>query len=98
MRISFLRPANPSTPPRIVRDEIQVPAPKEIEEGEPVSKVRTIGVPLLMVMLLVGMVALMWRSGRLQNSPTMFMFPLMMMAGMGYMMFGQQNQSGGASR
>ena len=55
MRISFLRPVNPSSSPRIVRDEIQVPAPKEIEEGEPASKVRTIGVPLLMVMLLVGM-------------------------------------------
>lgn len=98
MRISFLRPANPDPAPRIVRDEIAVPPPKEIEEGEPLSKVRTLGVPLLMVVVLLGMVALMWRSGRLQNSPTMFMFPLMMLGGMGYMFMGQNQSSGGTSR
>ena len=98
MRISFLRPANPDPAPRIVRDEIAVPPPKEIEEGEPLSKVRTMGVPLLMVVVLIGMVALMWRSGRLQNSPTMFMFPLMMLGGMGYMFMGQNQSSGGTSR
>lgn len=98
MRISFLRPANPDPAPRIIRDEIAVPPPKEIEEGEPLSKVRTLGVPLLMVVVLGGMVALMWRSGRLASNPTMFMFPLMMMAGMAYMYAGQGHSSGGTSR
>lgn len=98
MRISFLRPANPDPAPRIVRDEIAVPPPKEIEEGEPVSKVRTIGVPLLLLVVLVGMIALMWRSGRMANNPMMFLFPLMMLMGMGYMFMGQNLNSGGTSR
>lgn len=96
MRTSFLRPANPAPPPRIVRDEIQVPPPKEIEEGEPASKLRTIGVPLLMVVVLAGMVALMFRSGRAFN-PMFILFPIMMLMGMGAMMAGQ-NQGGGTSR
>lgn len=98
MRISFLRPANPDPAPRIVRDEITVPPPKEIEEGEPLSKVRTLGVPLLMIVVLAGMIALMWRSGRMQSNPMMFMFPLMMFGGMAYMFVGQNQQSGGTSR
>ncbi len=94
MRASFLRPANPAAPPRIKRDEIKVPPPKEINEGEPASKLRTIGVPLMMVVVLAGMVALMWRSGRF--NPMFMIFPLLMVMGMGSMMFGQRG--GGTSR
>lgn len=95
MRTSFNRPFTPVAPPRISRDEIEVPAPKEIEEGEPASKLRTIGVPALMVVVLAGMVALMLRSGRF--NPMFLMFPLIMLMGMGSMMFGQSG-GGGTSR
>ena len=95
MRTSFNRPFTPVAPPRISRDEINVPAPKEIEEGEPVSKLRTIGVPLLMVVVLAGMVAMMMRTGRF--NPMFLMFPLIMLMGMGTMMFGQSG-GGGTSR
>ncbi|RFZ63035.1 ESX-1 secretion system protein EccCa1 [Mycobacterium marinum] len=95
MRTSFNRPFTPISPPRISRDEIAVPPPKEIEEGEPASKLRTIGVPLMMLVVLAGMVALMLRSGRF--NPMFIMFPLMMLMGMGSMMSGQ-NSGGGTSR
>ncbi len=95
VRTSFNRPFTPVAPPRISRDEINVPAPKEIEEGEPVSKLRTIGVPLLMVVVLAGMVAMMMRTGRF--NPMFLMFPLIMLMGMGTMMFGQSG-GGGTSR
>jgi S-DNA-T family DNA segregation ATPase FtsK/SpoIIIE len=95
VRTSFLRPANPTPPPRIARDEIQVPPPKEIVEGEPVSKLRSIGMPLVMIVAMAGMVALMLRQGRF--SPYMIMFPVMLLMGMGGMMFGQE-RGGGTSR
>ena len=95
MRISFNRPFTPVAPPRISRDEVAVPPPKEIEEGEPASKIRTIGMPLMMVVVLAGMVALMLRSGRF--NPMMIMFPILMLAGMGGMMSGQSG-GGGTSR
>jgi DNA segregation ATPase FtsK/SpoIIIE, S-DNA-T family len=96
VRTSFLRPANPDQPPRIARDEIQVPPPKEIEEGEPASKLRTIGVPLIMIVAMGGMVALMLRSGR-TFSPYMLMMPMILLMGMGTMMWGQGG-GGGTSR
>ncbi|AQA06966.1 type VII secretion protein EccCa (plasmid) [Mycobacterium sp. TJFP1] len=95
MRTSFNRPFMPVEPPRISREEIQVPSPKEIEEGEPVSKIRTVGLPLLMLVVLAGMVALMMRSGRF--NPMFIMLPLIMLMGMGGMMFGQSG-GGGTSR
>jgi S-DNA-T family DNA segregation ATPase FtsK/SpoIIIE len=95
VRTSFNRPFTPVAPPRISRDEIAVPAPKEIEDGEPVSKLRTIGMPLLMLVVLAGMVALMMRSGRF--NPMFLMFPLLMLLGMGGMMSGQAG-GGGTSR
>lgn len=95
MRTSFNRPFTPVAPPRISRDEIAVPAPKEIEEGEPISKLRSIGVPLVMVVVLAGMVALMIRRG--QFNPMLLLFPLIMLGGMGSMMFGQGG-GGGTSR
>lgn len=94
MRISFNRPFTPVKPPRISRDEVEVPAPKEIEEGEPASKIRTIGMPLMMLVVLAGMVALMLRSGRF--NPMMVMFPILMLAGMGGLMTG--HSGGGTSR
>lgn len=93
MRISFLRPANPVPPPRIIRDEIEVPPPKEIEQGEPASRIRTVGLPILLIVLIVGMVALMIRSGR-AFSPLMILFPLMMLGGVGGMAFGQRGGTG----
>lgn len=94
MRISFNRPFTPVAPPRISRDEVAVPPPKEIEEGEPASKLRTIGMPLFMLVAVAGMVALMLRSGRF--NPAMLLFPLMIIAGMGGMMGG--HSGGGTSR
>ncbi|PBA08656.1 type VII secretion protein EccCa [Mycobacterium avium] len=95
MRISFNRPFTPVKPPRISRDEVAVPAPKEIKEGEPASKLRTIGMPVMMLVVLAGMVALMLRSGRF--NPMMVMFPILMLAGMGGMMTGHAG-GGGTSR
>lgn len=94
MRTSFNRPFTPIPPPRISRDEIQVPPPKEIEEGEPASKLKTVGLPLIMVVAMGGMVALMLRSGRF--NPMFIMFPLIMLMSMGGMMSG--NGGGGTSR
>jgi len=94
LRTIFIRPAAPQPPPRIKRDEINVPPPNEIEDAEPPSKVRTYGLPIIMVVAIVGMIATTIRSGR-TFQPTMMLFPMMMLMSMGGLMFGQ---SSGKSR
>lgn len=84
MRVSFFRPPNKPSPPRIARDEIEVPPPKEIDEGEPQPKWRTVGLPVMMVVVVIAMVALMLRTGRTFN-PLYILFPLMMLMGVGGM-------------
>jgi S-DNA-T family DNA segregation ATPase FtsK/SpoIIIE len=91
--MGFLRPANPAPPPRIVRDEIQIPAPKEIREGEPASKLRTVGLPILLMVALIGMVVLMFSTGS-PVSPMFLFLPLFVVISMGGMMWGSLGSSG----
>ncbi|MGV0743863.1 type VII secretion protein EccCa [Mycolicibacterium sp. XJ870] len=96
MRVSFFRPPNRPTPPRIARDEIDVPPPNEIDEGEPQPKWRTVGLPVMMVVVVIAMVALMLRTGR-QFNPMYIMFPMMMLLGVGGMALNGAG-GGGTSR
>lgn len=97
MRVSFQRLlVDPDETPRIAASDIEVPAPKEIEPGEPMPKWRTIGLPILILIALVGVIAFMIRSGR-GFSPYMLIFPVMLLMGVGGMAFGQKG-NGGTSR
>jgi S-DNA-T family DNA segregation ATPase FtsK/SpoIIIE len=97
MRVSFLRPGRPAEEPRIITKEITVPPPNEIEPNEPPSRLKSIGVPILVVVLVIGMVAMMIRSGR-TFSPGMMIMPLMMFGGIGFMAFQGRGGSGGTSK
>ena len=93
MRTGFLRPTNPAPQPRIVRDEIQIPAPREISEGEPASKLVTVGLPILLMVALIGMVVLMFSTGT-KVSPMFLILPLFVVMSMGGMMLGNLGPSG----
>lgn len=97
MRVSFLRPGRPAEEPRIITKEITVPPPNEIEPNEPPSRLKSIGVPILVVLLVVGMVGMMIRSGRTMSLGMMVM-PLMMLGGVGYMASQNRGGSGGTSK
>ena len=85
MRILFVRPVSPPDPPKVIRDEIEVPAPLQVNASEPNAKWVMIGVPLLMLVVLVGMVVIMVKSSGPLN-PLAIVFPMMMLVGMGSMM------------
>jgi DNA segregation ATPase FtsK/SpoIIIE, S-DNA-T family len=97
MRVSFLRPGRPAEEPRIITKEITVPPPNEIEPNEPPSRLKSIGVPILVVLLVVGMVGMMIRSGR-TFSPSMLIMPLLMIGSVGFMASQGRAGSGGTSK
>ncbi|WP_457180828.1 type VII secretion protein EccCa [Mycobacteroides abscessus] len=87
MRTAFLRPVHPPSPPKIRRDEIKVPAPKEIEQEAQQSALKKYGWPVVMVVMIVVIVGLMIRRGGGLN-PMYLIFPIMMMVSMAGMMSG----------
>lgn len=92
----FVRPA------RIVRGpkapavtELRLQPPTELPKSVPISRLKMI-MPVIMVTAMIGMMVMMFSSGRAM-SPMMMMFPVMMLVSMFGMLSGQMGGGGGGA-
>ncbi|GGC64920.1 type VII secretion protein EccCa [Hoyosella rhizosphaerae] len=81
-------------PPQMPGGELGLNTPPEVPRAIPGNLIQKL-LPVVMVLAMVGMVALMFRSGMLAN-PMMLMFPVMMAVSMVGMLAGSGGRGGGA--
>ncbi|NKY34772.1 type VII secretion protein EccCa [Nocardia speluncae] len=92
----FVRPARMVRGPKAPAvTELRLQPPTELPRPVPMSRMKMI-MPVIMVLAMVGMMAMMFSSGRAM-SPMMMMFPMMMIVSMFGMLGGTLGGSGGAN-
>ncbi|MFE3445403.1 type VII secretion protein EccCa [Nocardia sp. NPDC059180] len=92
----YVRPARMVRGPKAPAvTELRLQPPTELPKPVPPSKFKMI-LPVIMVAAMIGMMALMFSSGRTM-SPMMLFFPMMMMVSMFGMIGGQMGGGGGTS-
>ncbi|MFD4405542.1 type VII secretion protein EccCa [Nocardia sp. NPDC058499] len=92
----FVRPARMVRGPKAPAvTELRLQPPTELPRPVPLSRMKMI-MPVIMVLAMVGMMAMMFSSGRAM-SPMMMMFPMMMIVSMFGMLGGTLGGSGGAN-
>ncbi|WP_019201269.1 type VII secretion protein EccC [Tsukamurella sp. 1534] len=93
----FEPPLHPKKEPRVIKKEVEVRTPDTIDEVDPPGKWRTVMMPVVMVVAVLGMLFMMIRMNRGFN-PVMLLMPMMLLFGMFAYMGGGPGGSGGKSR
>lgn len=93
----FEPPLHPKKEPRVIKKEVEVRTPDTIDEIDPPGKWRTVMMPVVMVVAMLGMLFMMIRMNRGFN-PVMLLMPMMMLFGMFAYMGGGPGGSSGKSR
>ncbi|KXO95090.1 hypothetical protein AXK61_23765 [Tsukamurella pseudospumae] len=93
----FEPPLHPKKEPRVIKKEVEVRTPDTIDEIDPPSKLRTVMMPVVMVVAVLGMLFMMIRMNR-GFSPTMLLMPMMLLFGMFAYMGGGPGGGAGKSR
>lgn len=93
----FEPPLHPKKEPRVVKKEVEVRTPDTIDEVDPPGKWRTVMMPVIMVVAVLGMLFMMIRMNRGFN-PVMLLMPMMLLFGMFAYMGGGPGGSGSKSK
>ncbi|GAB3134268.1 type VII secretion protein EccC [Tsukamurella serpentis] len=93
----FEPPLHPKKEPRVIKQEVEVRAPDAIDEVDPPGKWRTVMMPVVMVVAVLGMLFMMIRMNRGFN-PVMLLMPMMLLFGMFAYMGGGPGGSGNKSK